>query len=78
MAKILLWRVAGFNQDQLQTCQVSGLRVRNSTIGRTRGNLVTRRASFLVYHIPMPYPNNNQAKNSTGLPSFDTGQRGRR
>ena len=57
MAKILLWRVVGFNRDQLLTSQVSGLRDRNSPFGRTRGNLVTRRARFLVSHLPMPYPN---------------------
>ena len=39
------------------TSQVSGLRGRNSPFGRTRGNLVTTGASFLVSHIPMPYPN---------------------
>ena len=43
MVKILLWRVAGFNQDQLLTSQVSGLRGRNTPFGQTR--------------IPMPYPN---------------------
>ena len=57
MAKILLRHVAGFNRDQLLTSQVSGLRGRNSPFRRTNGNLVTTRASFLVSHIPMPYPN---------------------
>ena len=57
MARILLRRVAGFNRDQILASQVSRLRGRNSPFGRTRGNLVTRRASFLVSHLPMPYPN---------------------
>ena len=57
MAKILLWRVAGFNQDQLLTSQVSRHRGRNSPFERTRGNLVTRRASLFISHILMPYPN---------------------
>ena len=57
MAKILLRRVAGFNGDQLLSSQVSRLRVRNSPFERTRGNLVTTRDRFLVYHLPMPYPN---------------------
>ena len=57
MAKILLRRVAGFNRGQLLTRQVCGLRGRNSPFGQTRGNLVTTRASFLVSHLPMPYPN---------------------
>ena len=56
MAKILLRRVAGYNGDQLLTSQVSGLRGRNSSFGRTRGILVTTRASFVVSRIPMPYP----------------------
>ena len=57
MAKILLRRVAGFNWDQLLTSDVSALRGRNSPFGQTCGNLLTRRASFLVSHLPMPYPN---------------------
>ena len=57
MAKILLWRVAGCNRDQLLTREVSGLRGRNSPFGRTRENLVTRRASILVSYLPMPYRN---------------------
>ena len=57
MAKILLRRVASFNGDQLLTSQVSGLRGGTSNFERTRGNLVTTRASFLVYHLSMPYPN---------------------
>ena len=57
MAKILQRRVAGFNRDQLLTSQVSGLRGRNSPFGRTRGNLVTTGASFLVSHLPIPNPN---------------------
>ena len=57
MAKILVRRVAGFNRAQLLTSQVSRLRGRNSPFERTRGNLVTKRASFLVYHLPMTYPN---------------------
>ena len=32
-------------------------RGRNSPFRGTRGNLVTTRASFLVFHLPMPYPN---------------------
>ena len=57
MAKILLRRLAGFNRDRLLTSQVSGLRGQNSPIGRTRGNLATTRARFLVSHLLMPYPN---------------------
>ena len=57
MAKTLLRRVAGFNRDLLLTSQFSRLRVRNSPFERTRGNLVTTRDSFLVYHLPIPYPN---------------------
>ena len=56
MARILLRRVAGFYRDQILTSQVCALRGRNSPFGRTRGNLVTTRATFLVSHIPMPYP----------------------
>ena len=62
MAKILLRRVAGFNRDQLLTSQVSGLRGRNSPFGRTRGDLVTTRAGFLVSHLLMPYPNVTKQK----------------
>ena len=51
MAKILLWRVAGFNGDELLISQVSGLKGRNSPFGRTRGNLVTTGASVFVSHI---------------------------
>ena len=54
MAKILLRRVAGLNRDQLLTSQVSSFIGRNSPFGQTRGNLVTRRASFLVVYLPMP------------------------
>ena len=57
MAKILLWRVVGFNRDQLLNSQVCGLRSRNSAFGRTRGNLITTRAIFLVSNIFMPYHN---------------------
>ena len=62
MAKILLGRVAGFNQDQLLTSKVSVFRGRNSPFGRTRGNLVTTRSSVLVSHLPMPYPNVTKRK----------------
>ena len=62
MAKILLWRVAGFNRDQLLTSKVSGHGGRNSPFGRTRGNLLTTRASFLVSHHAMPYPNTIKQK----------------
>ena len=68
MAKILLQRVVGFNRDQLLTCQVFGLSGRNSPFGRTRGNLVTRRASFLVSHLPMPYPNKIKQKSPQVYP----------
>ena len=54
MAKILLRRVADFNRDELLTSRVSRLRGRNSPFGRTRGNLVTTRASFFVSHLSMP------------------------
>ena len=57
MAKVILRRVDGFNRDQLLTSQVSGVRGQNSPFGRTRGNLVTTGASFLVSHHPMPFPN---------------------
>ena len=57
MAKILLRSVAGFNRDLLLTSKVSAIRGQNSPFGRTRGNLVTTRGSFLVSHHPKPYPN---------------------
>ena len=57
MAKILLRRVAGFNRDHLLTSKVSRHRGRNSLFGRTRGNLVTTRARYLVSHLPLPNPN---------------------
>ena len=48
--------------NQLLTSKVSGLRGRNSPFGRTRRNLVTTRARFLVSHIPIPYPNTSIKK----------------
>ena len=59
MAKILLRRVAGFNRDQLldQYSSFWTLEVKTPPFGRTSGNLVTTRDSFLVSHLPMPYPN---------------------
>ena len=68
MAEILLRRVASFNRDQLLSNQVSGLRGRNSPFGRTRGNLLTKRARFLVSHIPMPYPNTIKQKSPQVYP----------
>ena len=68
MAKILLQSVAGFNRDQLLTSKVSGLRGRNSPFGRTRGNLMTKRARILVSHLPMPYPNTIKQKSPQVYP----------
>ena len=68
MAKFLLRRVAGFNRDQLLTSKVYGLRGRNSPFGRTRGNLLTTRASLLVPHFPMPYPNTIKQKSPQVYP----------
>ena len=62
MAKIILWRVADFNRDQLLTSHVSGLRGQNSPFGQTRGNLVTTRTRLLVSHLPTPYPNTIKQK----------------
>ena len=44
------------------------LEVENPPFGRTRGNLVTTRASFLVSHIPMPYPNKTKQKSPQVYP----------
>ena len=68
MANIVIWIVACFNLDQLLTSKVSGLRGRNSPFGRTRGNLMTTRASFLVSHHPMPYPNTIKQKSPQFYP----------
>ena len=38
------------------------LEVKTPPFGRTRGNLVTTMASFLVSHLPMPYPNVTKQK----------------
>ena len=80
MAKIQLRRVAGFNRDPLLSLvKFLDFKGRNSPFGRTRVNLNCdhTRASVLVSHVPMPYPNTIKQKKSTGLPSFDVGQRGR-
>ena len=64
MAKIQLRRVAGFNRVQLldQYSKFWTLEVETPPFGRTHGNLVTTRASVLVSHLPMPYPNVTKKK----------------
>ena len=64
MAKIVLRRVAGFNWDQLLDRSIVKFlyfRGRNSPFGRTR-------ASFLVSHLPMPYPNVTKQKSPQVYP----------
>ena len=68
MAKIVLRRVASFNREQLLTSKVFGLRGQNSPFGRTRGNLLTTRASLLVTHHPMNYPNTTNQKSPMVYP----------
>ena len=71
MAKIVLRRVVGFNRDQLldrSIVQFLYFKGRNSPYRANRGNLVTTRASFLVSHIPMPYPNVTKQKSPQVYP----------
>ena len=79
MAKILLRHVAGFNRDQLLISKVSGL-YRSKLPLQANPSVCCdhTRDSFLVSHLPMPYPNKIKRKKSTGIPSFEAGQRGRR
>ena len=65
LGQILLGRVAGFNRDQLldrSIVKFLDFRGRNSPFRANPWEFLITRASFLVSHLPMPYPNVTKQK----------------